>query len=104
MELTVFEYPGCPYCRQARELVAELKQEHPAYKEISFKYLDETENLELAKEYGYYYAPSFFLGRKKLYEADPSWSRAEAKQRLEAMMAEALSISHSSSDTAAASS
>ncbi len=42
MEIMVMEYPGCPFCRQARGIVAELVQEHPEYGQFTFRYVDET--------------------------------------------------------------
>ena len=86
MEVTVFEYPGCPYCRQARQLLSELAEENPAYGAVHFHRIDETEQQALASQYDYYRAPSFFLGRRKLYEADPSWSEQEARRRLRSML------------------
>lgn len=87
MKLTAFILPGCPYCRQARELIAELRGEHPEYAAVEIETIDESAEPQLADRYDYYRVPSFFLGEEKLYEAKPLWSRAEAKQKLDAMFA-----------------
>ena len=86
MKLTAFILPRCPYCLQARELLAELCAERPEFSSIEIEFVDEAKNAALAERYDYYRVPSFFLGEEKLYEASPLWSRAEAKQRLEAML------------------
>lgn len=87
MEITAMEYPGCPYCREAKRILSELADEHPEYVEIHFRWIDETEYPALAAQYDYYYAPSFFLGGDKLYEADPARSTEEVKLMLNDMLA-----------------
>lgn len=86
MKLTAFILPRCPYCLQVRELLAELFAERPEFSKIEIEFVDEAKNAALAERYDYYRVPSFFLGEEKLYEANPLWSRAEAKARLEAML------------------
>lgn len=92
MKLTVFVLPGCPYCAQARELIAELRAENPAYAAIELDVIDESAESALADRYDYYRVPSFFIGEEKLYEASPLWSRAEAKRRLQAMFDSVLAM------------
>ena len=85
MKLTEFVLSGCPYCAQARELIAELRAENPAYDAIELDVIDESVESELADRYDYYRVPSFFKGEEKHYEANPLWPRAEVKRRLKAM-------------------
>ena len=87
-ELTIFELAGCPYCRQEREIIAELFAEHPEYASISIHRIDESKEPQLADRYDYYYVPSIFRDEEKLYEADPAWSRQEAKTRIAAVLSE----------------
>ena len=88
MKITMIDYPACPYCRQALKLIDELKREHPEYGFIEIEKINEVFERRRAAEYdGYYYCPSFFYGKRKLYEADPSYSREEAKEKLGAMLA-----------------
>ena len=87
MKLTAFILPGCPYCIQARELITELCAGHPEYAAIGIEWIDESAEPQLADRYDYYRVPSFFLGEEKLYEASPLWSRARAKEKLNAMFA-----------------
>ena len=85
MKLTAFILPHCPYCRQAKELIGELRAERPELSAVEIEYIDESVESELADRYDYYRVPSFFLGERKLYEANPLWSREEARKRLSAM-------------------
>ena len=85
MKLTAFILPRCPYCLQMRELLEELRAERPELYAIEIEFIDESKQPSLADRYDYYRVPSFFLGERKLYEADPLWTRAEAKRRLSAV-------------------
>lgn len=67
-ELTYFKMLTCPYCRQADQWLAELKEENPAYREIPIRVVNEVAEADLANQYDYYYVPSFFLGQEKLHE------------------------------------
>ena len=49
-------------------------------------WVEESEQLELANSYDYYYVPTIFDGEKKLYEADPSQSYADIKQSIKAAL------------------
>ena len=90
MKLTAFILPRCPYCLQMRELLEELRAERPELASVEIEFIDEAAQPELAARYDYYRVPSFFLGERKLYEASPLWSRAEARRRLSAMLDEAV--------------
>ena len=86
-KLTVFYLTHCPYCRKAKEALRELTEQVPGYSDVEIEWIEESEHPEIADRYDYYRVPSFFLGEEKLYEAKPLWSRAEAKQKLDAMFA-----------------
>ena len=86
MKLTEFVLPGCPYCRMASEVLAELYDERPDFAAIEIDVIDESAESALADTYDYYRVPSFFNGRDKLYEANPLWPRTEVKRRLEEML------------------
>lgn len=90
MEIMLFEYPGCPYCRQAERIMETLKKEHPGYQNVDIKIIDETEHPEIADQYDYYYTPCFFKEKKKIYEADPSWSEEVVKEKLNRMFEELM--------------
>lgn len=62
----------CPYCKMALSIMDELKNENPTYKDINVEIIDEEKNPEIAKEYDYYYVPTYFVDDKKLHEGIPS--------------------------------
>ena len=86
MKILSLEMAGCPYCRQAKEIINELKEEHPEYSELYFDWKDENKNQDLVSNLDYYYVPSFYCGDTKLYEAAPRRDRAEAKSMINEMM------------------
>lgn len=67
-ELTFFLLPSCPHCRLAQSFVDKLQKENPAYAEIPMRKVDESREVALANSYNYFYVPSFFIGKKKLFE------------------------------------
>ena len=44
------------------------QQEDEKYSNIEIVYIDEAKEKKLAASYDYYYVPSFFIGKTKLYE------------------------------------
>ena len=71
-ELTLFVMRGCPYCRQAKQYLEELRQENADYAAIPIREIDENVERELADSYDYYYVPSFYLGRESLLTSGPA--------------------------------
>ena len=62
----------CPYCKQAFSLIKELQNENPNYKDIEVKIIDEERQPEIAKQYDYYYVPTFYVDGVKVHEGVPS--------------------------------
>lgn len=87
MELKFFYMPGCPYCRRASGVIAQLMQEHPEYKKIKVLQIDETRHPEEAKKYDYYYVPTFFKGDEKVYEAAPGDTSEKMREILGQVLA-----------------
>ena len=71
-ELVIFYMEGCPYCRAARRAVEQLKKEKSEYAQAWITWIDEQKDTKTAESYDYYYVPSVFSGKEKLYEAHPS--------------------------------
>ncbi|MDO4987411.1 MAG: thioredoxin family protein [Synergistes sp.] len=71
-EIKMFMFDGCPHCKRADEMIAELLAKHPEYKKIPFAKIDEHKNPEIADKYDYYYVPTFFVGDEKTAEGVPS--------------------------------
>ena len=79
-KVTLFYMVGCPYCNNARKAVEELKREDERCAQVDIEWIDERKESALAEQYDYYYVPSIFLGKTKLYEASPSQNAQEIKE------------------------
>lgn len=66
--MKLFYLENCPHCKRARAWMEELYQENLAYKDIPIEMIEESQQVELADSYDYYYVPCFFEGDKKLHE------------------------------------
>ena len=89
-KITLFYLSDCPYCRNAKRALEELKKENPAYGEIAIDWIEESEHPELAGKYDYYYVPTMYVEDKKLYEAKPSETYAACKENVKAVLDAAL--------------
>ena len=67
-DFLLFLLPDCPYCRKALFWQNKLLAEHPEYRGLPLRILDERQELGLAAELGYTYVPCYFWGREKLAE------------------------------------
>jgi thioredoxin 1 len=89
-ELLFFYMQGCPYCRQAERIIQDLLKEQPALSKVNIRRIDENAEQSLSEQYDYWYVPTFFLGKKKLYEADPSYDEKTVRAKLNEVLNEAL--------------
>ena len=71
MKAVIFYMDGCPYCRKAKQALGELVRENPEYGKVEIEWINETTDPEKTEGYDYYYVPTVFSGRTKLYEAHP---------------------------------
>ena len=85
-KITLFYLTDCPYCRNARRALEELKKENPAYDEITIDWIEESEQPELAEKYDYYYVPTMYVEGRKLYEAKPSECYEMCKENVKAVL------------------
>ena len=85
-KITLFYLTDCPFCRNARKALEELKKENPAYGEIEIDWIEESEQPEAAGKYDYYYVPTMYVADKKMYEAKPSESYAACKENVKAVL------------------
>jgi len=83
-EVKMFMFEGCPHCRNAGKMIAEIFTEHPEYTKVPFTVIDENKNPEIADKYDYYYVPTFFTGDVKMMEGVP------VKEEIKKVFAEAL--------------
>ena len=88
--LTIFHLNNCPYCHNAQRAVAELIDENPVYAGVPIEWIEETQQYALANSFDYYYVPSVYIGREKLYEARPFEKYEDCKANLKAALDTAL--------------
>ncbi|RGX55792.1 MULTISPECIES: glutaredoxin family protein [Anaerotruncus] len=62
----------CPYCKQAFEMMEELKTVHPEYRAVDIEVIEENREPEKIKGYQYWYVPTFFVDDVKVMEGVPS--------------------------------
>ena len=90
-KLTILHLDNCPYCHKARQALAELQAENPAYRVVIVEWIEEEREREAASRYtDYYYVPTIYAGDKKLYEAHPGDNYGKIKASVKAALAAAL--------------
>ncbi len=82
-EIELFYLRSCPYCRNARRAIEELVRENPAYGEIRIRWIEESEEPQIAESRDYYSVPTIFWQGEKLYEAHFTHSYAVIKQNIQ---------------------
>ena len=81
-KITFFYMNGCPYCRNANIAIDELTQENPEYGDIEIERIDEQNPPTGLTGYDYYYVPSMFISKEKIYEAQPGQEYEEIKEHV----------------------
>jgi glutaredoxin len=71
-DVTMFMFAGCPHCARAAELMKELCEENPGFREVRVETVDEKKEPERADQYDYYYVPTYYVGGEKLHEGVPT--------------------------------
>lgn len=66
--ILMFTIESCPHCKRAILWMEELKKENPRYADLEITIIDETIHPSIAKEYDYYYVPTYFVDRVKVHE------------------------------------
>ena len=90
-KVTFFYLPGCPYCKNANKAIEELVQENPAYGDVAFERINELDPPDGISGYNYYYVPSMFIGKEKIYEANPAQGYEDIKESVRAVLERAIS-------------
>ena len=88
--VTMFYLINCPYCKQAHRAIDELTVGNEAYKAIDIDYVEESMQPSRAEQYDYYYVPSMFIGKEKLYEAHPGEIYEECRENIRKVFDAAL--------------
>lgn len=85
-KLTLFYLEDCPYCHNARKALKELIKDNPEYAQVDVEWIEESRQPEISAQYDYYYVPTIFADKKKLYEAKPSESYVMCKENVKAAL------------------
>ncbi|MBQ6926835.1 MAG: glutaredoxin [Oscillospiraceae bacterium] len=83
-EIELFYLASCPYCRNAKKAIGELTEENPAYGDLRIRWIEESEQPEIAEQRDYYSVPTIFWNGEKLYEAHFTHSYADIKDKIRA--------------------
>lgn len=62
----------CPHCKRASAWIEEIKSENLDYANIEVNVIDEEAEPEKAKEFDYYYVPTYFVDGIKIHEGATS--------------------------------
>lgn len=89
-KILAFYIDGCPYCRQARKAVDELKSE-TQYANLQIEWVNENQHPEISERYDYYYVPTMFVDDVKIYEAKRGESYEECRENVKRVFDSALS-------------
>jgi thiol-disulfide isomerase/thioredoxin len=58
----------CPYCKAAYPIMEELKEENAAFRNLDIKIVDEELEPDFAKQFDYYYVPTYYVNGVKAHE------------------------------------
>ena len=83
-KITMFTMAACPYCRAAHKWMDELMAQYPEYNDLPINVIDEIQHPEVARQYDYYYVPTYFVGDQKLHEG------VATKEKIHAVLERAL--------------
>lgn len=71
-KILMFTMESCPYCVMAHRWMKELLDEHPEYKKIEMRIVDEVEHPAYANRFDYWYVPTYYVGGVKVHEGVPT--------------------------------
>ena len=83
-EILLFILPGCPHCELALRLQEELLREHPQWRDIPLRIVDESRERAFADGHDYYYVPTWYVGGEKVFEGHAEKADVERVLRLAA--------------------
>jgi len=64
----MFVTEWCPYCKKALTWMENIKKQNPEYSGIEVKIIDEELQPDIAKQYTYYYVPTYYIDGVKVHE------------------------------------
>ena len=89
-KITFFYMDGCPYCGNADRAIGELMMEKPEYAWIQIEKINVNDPQAELAGYDFYYVPSMFIGKEKIYEAQPGQQYGEIKEAVRRVFERAI--------------
>ena len=89
-QLTILHLSRCPYCLSMKKAITELTESNKAYRDVQITWIEESQQPTLADQYDYWYVPSIYMGKTKLFECKPSDSYDTLKAAVENALKTAL--------------
>ena len=80
-EITLFLLNNCPHCKLALRLQEELLEEHPAWRDIPLRMVDEAAEPAYADTFDYYSVPCYYVDGVKVHEGHAERADVEAVYR-----------------------
>lgn len=68
-KIICFYLEDCPYCKNAKNAIKELREENEEYLKIEIEWIEENEHPDIIDKYDYHAVPCMFYKEEKLYEA-----------------------------------
>lgn len=69
---------SCPYCKEALQIMDQLKVQHPEYNDVEVRIADENRESALADTLDYYYVPTYYVDGQKVHEGVPTLEKVQA--------------------------
>lgn len=89
-KITMFYLTDCPYCKNARKAMEELKGENPEYRKLDIEMIEEEEHADIADQWDYWAVPSMFVGKEKVFEAHIGQQYPEIREHVKEVFDKAL--------------
>lgn len=83
-DILMFILPGCPHCVLALKAQEQLLAEHPQWRSIPLRVVDESKEKAFADDHDYYYVPTWYVGGNKVFEGHAEKEDVEKILRLAA--------------------
>lgn len=64
----LFYLKNCPFCRKAFAYIDAVRAAHPELAELKIELIEESEELDVAAGYDYYYVPTVYIDGRKEHE------------------------------------
>lgn len=71
-EVILFTTRFCPYCENAKRYMKSIFKENPEYKKVPLRIVDENLESSFARNFDYYYVPTYYVGGVKVHEGVPT--------------------------------